>query len=469
MNKIHLILLSTLIWCFSIHSYAQKDSSDVFVKDFNVLITSLKELHPNLYTNISKEDFDKEVETISRRLTSIISRNQAIYIIQELIYKLGNGHAGNMSVYEDLGITRALPFSVYIIEDELFIKDFPSDTALNGKKILSIENTKSKKIIDSLQIFFPRDGNRQFSNYNLQPLFNNLYGAFCVQKDTFSIVTETGLHSVLAARRGTEIFKKLCLDYSDEYFGINPYLNTEITKEYGYFQFAGFVSKIKDHKIEKEFKAFIKELNTREIPNVIIDLRINSGGDPYQAGYMASFFTEKSFRIFEGAYLTPNRKPTYFKEMDEHFYIRTRHLKTDNNDTLPKIVRFESGLIQTKPNKKGYKGQIYIMTGSITHSASTMFCKYLMDQENVTFVGSETTGAINYFWANKMCKLELKSLKTTFAFGMELLELKENSSQTELPIGLVPEIKVNYTIQDLIEKKDVELEWIKKEIGKTIN
>lgn len=466
MNNIPLSLFSILICFFSFHAFAQKDSSDAYINDFNVLVTSLKELHPNLYTNVSKEDFDKEVQTITDRLSTIKSRNQAIYIIQELIYKLGNSHAGNLSVYKDLCVTRALPFNVYILNNELYIRDYPADSTFNGTRILSIENTLSKDIIDSLQIFFPRDGMREFSNDYLQPLFNNLYGAFCIQKDTFIIETEKGKLNVLAARRGTEIFKKVCVEYSDEYFGENPYLNIKITENYGYFQFAAFTTKIRKYKIEKEFKAFMKEMNEKGVPNVIIDIRLNSGGDPYQAGRMTSWFSEKPFRIFEGAYITSIRKPTYWDMMDEHFYLRTRHLKTDRADSLSKIVRFESGLKYTQPKKNRYKGQVYIMTGSITQSASTMFCKYLMDQENVHFIGTETGGSINYFWANKMCKLDLPALKTTFAFGIELLEIKENSSKTELPVGLIPENNVEYTIQDLLDGRDVELEWILREIGK---
>jgi hypothetical protein len=49
---------------------------------------------------------------------------------------------------------------------------------------------------------------------------------------------------------------------------------------------------------------------------------------------------------------------------------------------------------------------------------------------------------------------------------MELLELKENSVQTEKPEGLIPENKIEYTIQDKLNKTDKELEWIKGDILK---
>ena len=86
-------------------------------------------------------EFDNDVKKISERLLQSPSPNKAIYIIQEFIYKIGNGHAGDISIYNgDLGITKALPFSVYIIDADLYINDYPADTTFNGTKIIAIEN-----------------------------------------------------------------------------------------------------------------------------------------------------------------------------------------------------------------------------------------------------------------------------------------------------------------------------------------
>ena len=90
---------------------SQNDIGNKYLTDFNMLVTNLKELHPILYKNISQDEFNNEVKKISERLIRTNSKNQAIYMIQELIYKIGNGHAGDISVYNgDLGITKALPF-----------------------------------------------------------------------------------------------------------------------------------------------------------------------------------------------------------------------------------------------------------------------------------------------------------------------------------------------------------------------
>ena len=153
--------------------------------------------------------------------------------------------------------------------------------------------------------------------------------------------------------------------------------------------------------------------------------------------------------------------------MDNKTYFKFRNLRSVKEYNLRKVVRLEKCLKEIKPNKDAFKGHIYILTSSISLSASTMFCKYLKDEPNVTFIGTETSGAMNYLWASNFCITKCPNLNTTFSFGMELLELKENSVQTEQPEGLIPENKIYYTIQDRLHKTDKELEWIKSDILKS--
>lgn len=463
MLKIKFNFLCILTIGFCNIGISQNDLGNKYLSDFKMLVINLQELHPFLYKNISKDVFDKDVKEVSERLIHTTSKYNAIYIIQEFIYKIGNGHAGNISVYNgDLEITRALPFSVYILGNDLYINDYPADTSFNGTKIHSIENTSSKSIIDSLKIFFPSDGNRDIICYFLQPYFNTMYGAFCTQKDTFLINTEKGPLKSIACKKESELFNKLVIKKNwKEYFGVNSF-KTEITQDYGYYRFERF----DNSKIENGYYSLIKELNEKKINNLIIDLRYNNGGEALMTGRMASYIKSKPFKIFTNMYTTNIKSPTYSRFMDNKTYFKFRNLRSVKVDSLREIVRLEKCLKEIKPNKNAFKGHVYVLTSSITLSASTMFCKYLKDEPNVSFVGTETSGAINYLWASNFCITICPNLNTTYSFGMELLELKENSVQTEQPEGLIPENKIEYTIQDKINKTDKELEWIKEDILK---
>jgi len=439
---------------------AQDQEKGNYLDDFNILVGSLFELHPKLYTNITKDEFDTDVANISQRLLINSSRPKAIYMMQELFYKLGNSHAGNVSVFEDLGITKALPFSVYIIDHDLYIRNYPRDTTLNGTRINAIGNTSAARLIDSLKIFFPTDGNIPVISCNLQPLFNNLYGFFCAERDTFLLDTEKGPMKLAAAVRGDKIFEEVILKRAEMYFGADRFLKKEIHPDYGYFRFIGFAHSYKEFEIEKEYNAFIKEANEKQLKAIVIDLRSNNGGDPYVMGRMTALLSDHPFRLFERVLITETGVPFYMRYMNNHSTYRVRHLKSKEMGDLREVVRLEQGLKIIQPSPERFKGKIYIITGSITQSSSTMMCKYLQGQPNVVFVGSEPIGAINYFWASSHCQITLPELKTKFSFGMELLELKKYSSNKEKPGGLIPDHVISYTIEERLRKKDKEMEFI---------
>jgi hypothetical protein len=377
------------------------------------------------------------------------------------MYQIGNGHAGNVSVYNgDLGVEKILPFSVHILNGELFINDYPQDSTYSGAKITAIGNTPAKNIIDSLKIFFPVDGKRDIVSYFLQPFFNTYYAAFCVQRDTFDISTDKGNLKMLAALKGSETFDHLINKKNwKEYFGENRTFIKKVSENYGYIKFDRF----NNSKNEELYYSLINELNEKKVQNLIIDLRCNNGGEDRMTGRMASYIASKPFRIYENIYTSKCRRPTYIGMMNNKFYLKHRHLKSLAHDSLRKVVRFDKSLALIQPNKNRFKGHVYVLTGSISLSASTMFCKYIQDEPNVSFVGTETSGAINYLWAGEFCSLHLPNLKTDYLFGIELLELKKNSI-SELPTGLVPSAHIEYSITDLLAKTDKEMEWIISDI-----
>jgi hypothetical protein len=463
MNQIVKLLLTyTLILLLPHQVKSQITSNKNFSSDFKILVTSLRELHPLLYKNISKHNFDSLATKTSERLSSAKSKNQAIYFIQEFMYEIGNGHAGNVSVYNgDLGVEKVLPFSVYILEGQLYINDYYQDTTYNGAKINFIENTPAEKIIDSLKIFFPVDGKREVISYFLQPYFNTYYAAFCTQTDTFHITTDKGNLKMAASLKGSETFNLLVNKKNwKEYFRKNI-CEKEVNANYGYIKFDRF----NDSKNEQLYYSLINELNEKKVQNLIIDLRCNNGGEDRMTGRMASYIASKPFRIYENIYTTNCKRPTYIGMMNNKFYLKHRFMKSRAQDSLRKVVRFDKSLHLIQPNKNRFKGHVYVLTGSISLSAATMFCKYVQEEPNVSFVGTETSGAINYLWAGEFCSLHLPGLETDYLFGIELLELKKNGVN-ELPTGLVPPTHIEYSISDLLTKKDKEMEWIINDILK---
>lgn len=434
------------------------------VDDFHILIQSLKELYPMLYQVMGKDSFDVRVTRAESRLQQVNSTLDAIYIMQEFMYGLGDAHASITASYGYLGVKRILPFKVFILDDRLFIRHYPEKPELNGAEIYSIDKVRSQAIIDSLKIFYPNDGARNITGFGLPALFNSLYAAFCHESDFYYLETSKGAVNAASCDMGDQHFDELVSYSWMDYTVSDSSFSSTFTDDYGYFRFSGFDRVEEGHNVESEFENLITTVNSRHIKNMIIDLRFNSGGDPYIAGRMATHFVTKPFRIFERLILTNNRRTTYASYMVRNIAYRCRHMGTRKADGRREKCRFEKGLQEYAPSPLHFDGNIYVLTSSMTGSSATMLCKYLMDLPNVKFVGTETEGSVNYFCAHRHCELTLPNAHVYVSFGMQIVELKKGSCDTEKPTGLIPANRVNYTIDDLLNRRDLEMDWIRNDI-----
>jgi hypothetical protein len=452
------------LFIFLLDDSFKSSEANPYVSDFRILVKTLQELHPGLYNVTGKEQFDKELRLTENKLSGPVSRNQALYIIQEFIYKLGDHHMSTTDGFSGPGVEKIIPFKVAITGNELFIRKFPADTSYNGAKIFSINHTTSKLLIDSLNIFYCSDGARNITGKGLPALFNSLYASFCQQPDSFIIKTDRGILKAAAIHKGEKYYDELiAYSWCDEN---DKFLKEKQAAAYGYFRFLEFEPKLERYPIENRFNEFMKEMIAQNKKAVIIDLRYNSGGSPYMAARIASYFLDTMPVPFQRVLITPASKPVYRKYLDYKHGFVFRRSGTKKQDSLLEKTRFEHGLKMIPSADLHYTGKVYVITSEITASAATMFCSFLRNCPNVIFVGSETSGAINYFWAHRHCEIQLPNSGLHVTFPTEIIELIKGCSGNEKPVGLIPDIPITYSIKEIMAETDKEMEWIISDIEK---
>src|ERR1051326_8414659 len=360
-----IVLFSLLI----LSARAQSSEQNGYVKDFTILTASLKELYPMLYKMRDSASLENSIRDISGGLLHARSRNEALYLFQSFMYEFGDVHAGVESIYAGLEVEKILPFKIILIGDSLFIKDFPSQPAFIGSRIESINGHKTENIIDSLNVLYGTDGNH-VPGLVLQPLFNSFYAAFIEQSDSFRVATNKGIFWTHCIKKGDTEFEKMTSNSWKNYMVTDhDWVKMEINTDYAYFRFLSFDKKVNGINIETEFNKMLDELAKRNIPNLVIDLRYNSGGDPYMAGRMASRLVEEPFAVFERLIVLQPSTITYPKNLEiDRSYAGDGVIKV--GDHFEKM-KGDKGLKPVMPAKNIFKGKIYVLTGPMTESTST--------------------------------------------------------------------------------------------------
>ena len=114
-------------------------------------------------------------------------------------------------------------------------------------------------------------------------------------------------------------------------------------------------------------------------------------------------------------------------------------------------------MFRYQPEKNINKGKIFVITDGFTASASTMLSSWLKQHGNTTFVGEQAGGGYNGNNGGSFPVLTLPVSKVEINLPAYRLILDPASDNKK---GIIPNVQPPVTIQDIIQKRDVEMETI---------
>jgi C-terminal processing protease CtpA/Prc len=92
-----------------------------------------------------------------------------------------------------------------------------------------------------------------------------------------------------------------------------------------------------------------------------------------------------------------------------------------------------------------------------------MITANLKKYREVTIVGEETGGSRNIWTAGQMKTEVLPESKMLLVYGILPFTFGDTTDNTGH--GIMPDVAITYTIEDILAKKDLEMDWVKKDIG----
>ena len=184
---------------------AQKDQGNLLQiealqEDFQLLVNSLKEIHPALHWYTSVSSFDSLKNTILEKINRPMDAMEFTKLLSPLIERVNCGHTNLLLPKSTIKKFRKeevklLPFFTKFIDKRAFVNFLinQDSTIKIGWEILKINDQPLTEIVDELQQFITTDGYNESMKYAAldNAIFRYYYGLRIAQPDSFRIEFRT--------------------------------------------------------------------------------------------------------------------------------------------------------------------------------------------------------------------------------------------------------------------------------------
>ncbi len=414
------ILFYFLLQLFIIQACnAQHTNKSDWSSDLDYISKELPQRHINLFSTQSKDYYLQQIQKIKTSVPDL-SNFEITLRLQQTIAAMGDSHT-RVNLGKIIDRNKILPLKLYWFRDGIYIlKTTQENEEILGNRIISINQTPIKTVIDSLSTLVTIDNRAIVKSYipELLPLVQILQ----YFKFTHSSKIELGLEDMYGTnkdyiiepspinRKNIKIVKpaSLALCYQNQKSFFTDYYQPN-DKVY-YIQYNKCYSKELDVKYNngknadqlpsfKEFENKVFEnLKSQQIDKIVFDLRFNRGGNSYQG----TVFIEK-----------------FSKYLDKH------------------------------PEKK-----IFVITGRSTFSSAILNVMDFKKLTNASIVGEETSGKPNHFGEVRSFKLPYSGLNVSYS--TKYFTRSANNEKT-----IKPDISIESDFKDYRNGIDPVYEWIR--------
>nr|WP_281502439.1 S41 family peptidase [Arenibacter sp. S6351L] len=221
----------------------------------------------------------------------------------------------------------------------------------------------------------------------------------------------------------------------------------------------------------KEFKSrlvdLFKDIKKKRVSNLILDIRQNIGGYRINAINLFSFLTEKPFkqRISESTVTDTLPKKRYvIHSMADYNEFFKRYFASAEKKVGRWILTKDHAQEEMIPYKKPFKGKVYVLIGGNTFSAASAFALNAKNCQEITLVGNETGGGYYFHTAQYSALYKLPNSKIMVRVPFVKIDKYVLDKTVPKGSGVLPDIEVELTVEDLIDGIDSQLDYIVKHL-----
>lgn len=417
--------------------------------------------------------FDETYKLLKDSMTEIQFRDQLAYMIS----KVDCGHTSikgskAFSKFVDTASSKAFPFAIKFWSDTMVITANlrKNDPILQrGTQLVSINGYNTRTLTDTLFNYITTDGysiNGKYQSLSTGFAFANLYKNVLGLTDSLDIhyIDPTGEEKQTWVRPydfKADTMDKKTLSHGPPsrgsgkkkdrpvFYMSSTNLQLDTVMKTAFMTVTTFD---RSNHLKKFFKKSFRELKKDQVKNLIIDVRSNGGGDAGLSTLLTRYIIDHPFRLADSLY-TIKPPSEYKKYMQKSFLYSTliSLMTTKGKDGKYHFRYFEKHF--NSPKKKyHYDGQVYILIGGNSFSATTLFAGDLKGQKNVTLVGEETGGG--YYGNTAWIIPDVTLPNTGLRFRLPRFRMVIDKDRVKNGRGIMPDVWAVPTVEAIRDGVD---------------
>lgn len=461
-------------------------SSQQAQEDFNWLRFALEYVHPRLYKFEDKSVFDARFDSLRQPLNSDISGLDFLAMVSQLNASVNCGHLYTIPQAElqaEVVQKKVLPFYLKVVNEELYaFKDCsPQASIVDGAKILAINGKKSSEVMALMKKGIATDGFIQtrkmrlieryfYSSFQGFDLYFHLHvdrnTDFRVKFEEYStgVIKEVHVKGITRKERKTLLLEKHSLDERSWFTSPSPQFELSEKENLAILTISrSFYDKSIDPNFDSLLQHAFAELKERKIQNLVVDLRNNEGGSEHQQMELMSYLFDKPYKLYQNIYLSNldfrplqpviierDTADLLFNNDDEYMRKLTHNLWINNYE-------YSKNLRLNPPKENVFTGQLYVLINGITFSSAADLAADLRKTTNAVFIGEESGGLFEGPTGGNSIVIQLPHSKIMVRISPNI-HIGYQYLKHPIGRGVLPDHPMEYSITDLLSKRDLEME-----------
>jgi C-terminal processing protease CtpA/Prc/ketosteroid isomerase-like protein len=448
-----------------------KHEREKLLEDFQIARSALEEGHSGIYRYTSKEKLDRIFDEAAKSLYRPMTALEFYRLLAPAVAAIKCGHTSVSipdALRQEINSTPVLPLHVRVLGNKVYVlRDFSSaDHKLAGKEIRSVNGVPASRIVAQMIAATPGDGDVQTSRqWRISRL--NFSGLLVTLMDLRSpydlVVADAGAKREEKVHiEGIELPKlreaskaQYPQDQPSERAGEFKFLDDGKIAVMKINGFGGWVDAEKKKGLREFYKESFEQIQAKGSTSLIIDLRNNGGGEDELGKLLLSYLIDEPFKYYDDLIINNNTFNFAKYTNNPTFKLPPSAAERRDDGKYHRLGHPNSGINQ--PNKPTFTGKVLILINGGSFSTTSEFLSQAHFHKRATFIGEESGGGYYGNSSGSTATVTLPNTKLTVRVPLMTYYMAV-SGYKAASHGVVPDHPVQYSIAELIEGTDKDME-----------